>query len=494
VRLHDLVAGSGSAAAAPDPGPEIRGDADVEIGAVVIDHREVGPGSLFACIAGARHDGHDYAAEAVRNGAVACLVEYPVSVPVPQVRVPSVRAVVGPIAARLAGEPSRAMTVVGVTGTNGKTTTTTLVEGVAESSGRRTGVLGTVETRFAGVSEASAHTTPEAPALQDTLARMRTAGVEVVAMEVSSHALAQYRVDGTRFAAVAFTNLGHDHLDFHGTAEAYLAAKERLLRPDFTDRAAVNLDDPVGAAVAERAAAAGLAVRTFGRTPAAEVRAEDCTTGPDGSEFTLVTPTFRTRVHLGLAGAFNVANALAAAAVADLLDLPADAVVHGLAGARGVPGRMERVDGGRPCPVFVDYAHTPDALEAVLASARALVRGTGRVIVVFGCGGDRDRGKRPEMGAVAARRADVVFVTADNPRSERAETIAAEILTGIPAAASATVETDRRLAIRAALAEARPDDVVVIAGKGHETGQNVAGVTRPFDDRAEVRAALGECA
>ena len=494
MRLHDLLAGSGSADAVPGPDPEIRGDADVEVGAVVIDHREVVEGALFACIAGTRHDGHDHAVEAVRNGAVACLVERSVAVAVPQVRVPSVRAAVGPVAARLVGDPSRRMTVVGITGTNGKTTTSALVEAIAAAAGRRTGVLGTVETRFAGISEVSTHTTPEAPALQGTLARMQSAGVEVVAMEVSSHALAQYRVDGTRFAAVAFTNLGHDHLDFHGTTDAYLAAKERLIRPAFTDRAAVNLDDPRGAGVAERAAAAGLTVRTFGRTPSAEVRAEECTTGPDGSEFTLVTPSFRARVRIGLAGAFNVANALAAAAVADLLGVPADAVVAGLAEARGVPGRMERVDGGRPCPVFVDYAHTPDALEAVLVSARTLVRGSGRVIVVFGCGGDRDRGKRPEMGSVAARRADVVFVTADNPRSERAEVIAAEILAGIPAVVPTTVETDRRRAIRAALAEARPGDVVVIAGKGHETGQTVAGVTRPFDDRAEVRAALGECA
>lgn len=495
MRLHDLLTGSGSADAVPDPGieitGEITGDADVDVRSVVIDHRDVRDGALFCCVPGAQHDGHDYAPAAVAGGAVALLVERPLDLPVARVRVPSVRFAVGPLASRIWGDPSRAMTVIGITGTNGKTTTAALVEGIAVAAGCATGLLGTVATRFGAVEEVPVHTTAEAPALQQVLARMRDAGVDLVAMEVSSHALAQHRVDGTRFGAVAFTNLGRDHLDFHGTMGAYLEAKERLLRPAFTDRAAVNLDDPVGPEVARRAAAAGLEVRTFGCSSEADLRAEDPDFGPGGTEFTLVRSGRRTRVRVCLPGAFNVANALAAAALADLAELPGDAIRAGLAAVSAVPGRMERIDGADRGPIFVDYAHTPDALDAVLVAARRFVTGPGRVIVVFGCGGDRDRAKRPEMGAVAVRRADLVFVTSDNPRPERPEDIAAEIVAGMVSRASATVELDRREAIRSAIAAWRPGDVVVVAGKGHETGQTAAGETRPFDDRAEVRAALG---
>jgi UDP-N-acetylmuramoyl-L-alanyl-D-glutamate--2,6-diaminopimelate ligase len=483
VRLHDLLDDFDVV--------ELRGDRDVEVRAVGHDSRQVDEGTLFCCIPGQTVDGHGYAVAAERAGATAFLVERFIDVEGPQARVESVRATVGPIAARLLGDPSRAMTVLGVTGTNGKTTTCYLLEAIAVAAGRSFGVIGTVETRYAQRTEGLRHTTPEATELQALLARMRDAGVETVAMEVSSHALDQHRVDGTRFAVVCFTNLSQDHLDYHGTFEAYAAAKRRLFIPAFTDRAAVNVTTAIGRSIAADAVAGGLRVMTFAIEGAdADLSADAVELGARGTRFQLHDRNRgrKVSVALSLPGRFNVENALAAAATALLAGHDLDTVVSGLSTPLVVPGRMERVDNDRGLEVLVDYAHTPEALEQALAAARAIAAPEGRVIVVFGCGGDRDREKRPKMGA-ATRAADLAFLTSDNPRSEDAAVIAAEVVAGVPDRRP-FVELDRRAAIRDALAVARSGDVVLIAGKGHEQGQISAGVTVPFDDRAVAREEL----
>jgi UDP-N-acetylmuramoyl-L-alanyl-D-glutamate--2,6-diaminopimelate ligase len=487
VRLHDLLEDSGVV--------ELRGDRDVEVRAVGHDSRQVDEGTLFCCIPGQTVDGHDYAVAAERAGASAFLVEHFVDVDGPQARVASVRAAVGPIAARLLGDPSKAMTLLGVTGTNGKTTTCYLLESIAVAAGRSFGVIGTVETRYAQRSEGLRHTTPEATELQALLARMRDAGVETVAIEVSSHALDQHRVDGTRLAVVCFTNLSQDHLDYHGTFDAYAAAKRRLFTTAFADRAAVNVTRPIGRAVADDAAAGGLRVMTYaiedaGDASAADVYAYAVDLGPRGTRFQLHERATGREVGIALSlpGRFNVENALAAATTARLAGDDLDTIAAGLSAPLVVPGRMERVDNDRGLEVLVDYAHTPEALEQALAAARAIATPEGRVIVVFGCGGDRDREKRPKMGA-ATRAADLAVLTSDNPRSEDAATIAAEVVAGAPDG-RLVVELDRRVAIRDALAVARPGDVVLIAGKGHEQGQISAGVTVPFDDRTVAREEL----
>jgi UDP-N-acetylmuramoyl-L-alanyl-D-glutamate--2,6-diaminopimelate ligase len=488
--LHDLLEGlvfDGAEVV------EVRGDPSVEVRAAGHDSRQVDEGTLFCCIPGQTTDGHEHAAAAVRAGASALLVERFVDVDVPQARVTSVRAAVGPIAARLLGDPSRAMSVLGVTGTNGKTTTCYLLEAIAIAAGRSSGVIGTVETRYAQRTEGLRHTTPEATELQALLARMRDAGVETVAMEVSSHALDQHRVDGTRFAVACFTNLSQDHLDYHVTLEAYVAAKRRLFTPLFTDRAAVNVTTPIGRTIAADATALGLQVVTFAIEPEthdADVRADAVEVGARGTRFQL-HDTLSGRnlsVQISLPGRFNVENALAAAATALMAGDDLDTVVAGLQAPLVVPGRMERVDNERGLEVLVDYAHTPAALEQALAAARSIAAPEGRVIVVFGCGGDRDREKRPKMGAVT-RVADLAVLTSDNPRSEDAAAIAADVVAGVPDR-RLVVQLDRRAAIRDALAVARAGDVVLIAGKGHEQGQVSAGVTVPFDDRTVAREEL----
>jgi UDP-N-acetylmuramoyl-L-alanyl-D-glutamate--2,6-diaminopimelate ligase len=382
-----------------------------------------------------------------------------------------------PLADAFFGRPSDALRIAGVTGTNGKTTTTFLIRSMLEAAGARCGLLGTVQQVVGGTTEPVARTTPEAIDLQRTLRRMLDAGDSACSMEVSSHALALHRVDGVRFAAVCFTNLSQDHLDFHPSMEEYFAAKARLFEGGWP--AAANVDDPYG-----RRLHADL---TFGVEQAADVTARAVELRPDRTAFTLVTPAGTTDVETRLRGPFNVSNALAAAAVGVLLGLPLEAIVAGLAAVPGVPGRMEPVDAGQAFQVLVDYAHTPEALDVVLAAARDIAEG--RVIAVFGCGGDRDRTKRAPMGAIAARRADLVIVTSDNPRSEDPDAIIAEILAGT--GRPVTVEPDRRRAIGLAVSEARPGDVVVIAGKGHEQGQERGGIVTPFDDRAVAREALG---
>ena len=449
---------------------EVRGDASVEITGVTHDSRLVQPGSLFCCVPGRVSDGHDHAPAAVAAGASALLCERVLDLAAAEVVVADARAAMGPVAAAFHGHPSRAMDVVGVTGTNGKTTTTWLLRAILEHAGRPTGVIGTLD---------GTRTTPEATDLQARLAGLRDEGMTAVAMEVSSHALALDRVAGTRFRVAVFTNLSQDHLDFHESMEDYFAAKARLFEPSLADTAVVNVDDPRGMLLLRAAH-----VPTTGYSVRSDV--EDLVLGAASS-----TGTWRgRRLVVPLGGEFNVANALAALSAATLLGVDEDTALAGLASAPAVPGRFERVETGRGFGVVVDFAHTPDGVEQLLRAARA-VTPDGRVIVVLGAGGDKDRQKRPLMGEAAARLADVVVVTSDNPRSEDPAAIAEAVRSGTTAGrADVRVELDRRAAIAAALAEAQDGDLVVVAGKGHETTQIIGDRVLPFDDREVVRDVL----
>jgi UDP-N-acetylmuramoyl-L-alanyl-D-glutamate--2,6-diaminopimelate ligase len=463
---------------------ELSGDAHVDVADIVLDSRRAHQGALFCCVPGSHFDGHDLAAGAVDAGAVALLTERTVPVPVPQARVRAVREAVGPLASRLHGDPSRDLRVLGVTGTNGKTTTTYLLEAITRAALERSGLIGTSGARIGDEPEPLDFTTPEAPDLQALFARMRDASVRTVAMEVSSHSLAQRRVDGTHFAVGCFTNLSRDHLDFHGSLDAYLAAKARLF--DLSERGVVNIGDPAGAELVERAA---IPLVSYGASPDAAIRMRDLSSGRDGSSFVIEHGGSEFDVHTPLLGVFNAVNALAAAATALVAGFDERPIAEGIAGMVSVPGRFEQIDGRRGFSVFVDYAHSPGALATALDTARDLT--DGRVLAVFGCGGDRDRDKRPEMGAAVGERADVVVLTSDNSRSEDPATIAADAARGLDARGSSyTIELDRRLAIRTALAEARPGDVVMILGKGAEQGQEAAGSVQPFDDRTVAREEL----
>jgi UDP-N-acetylmuramoyl-L-alanyl-D-glutamate--2,6-diaminopimelate ligase len=476
---------------------DVVGDPSIDVGWVTHDSRRVRPGALFACLPGQRTDGHEHAVAALDAGAVAFLVERRLHLVegghrVTEVLVPSTRAAIGPVAARFHDRPSTSLSCVGITGTNGKTTTTYLLEAIGTAAGRRVGIIGTTGAHIDGTPVALEHTTPEATDLQALLARMREARVALVAMEVSSHALAQRRVDGTRFAVACFTNLSHEHLDYHGDLEEYFEAKARLFTPAFTANAAVNVDDPYGRRLRDRAIADGLDVVSYGLdTRRADVVATDIVVEPGGTRFTLRDERAGTtaQTHIGLLGRHNVANALAAAASARAADLPFDVVVGAMSDVATVPGRLEPVDRGQPFMVLVDYAHSPDALTRALEAARELASGR-RVILVFGCGGDRDRAKRPVMGEIAARGADVAIVTSDNPRSEGPSDIVDEVIAAVRDSSVVRIEVDRRAAIEAAIGEARPGDVVLIAGKGHETGQTAEGVTIAFDDRVVAAETL----
>ena len=491
--------------------------AAVEIDGLAYDSRRVQPGTLFFCVPGEHSDGHDHAAQAVAAGAAALVVERPLGLGVPEVLVPSARAAEGPVAARFYGDPSATLEVVGVTGTNGKTTTAYLVRALLEAGGRRCGLLGTVTSVVGGEERPVSRTTPEAIDLQAALRAMLDGGERACAMEVSSHALELGRADGVRFAAGVFTNLTQDHLDFHGTMEEYFQAKRRMFVPTPPGVSVVNVDDPYGRRLAaelpeavtfavEGAGEAFVPTRTLdGHSPPEDVasRATYRATGVrcdfHGCRFTLHTPEGRREVTLPLPGRFNAANALGALTVVHSLGVDLDTLVTALERGVSIPGRFEPVDEGQEFAVLVDYAHTPDSLENVLRAAHEVAEG--RVICVFGAGGDRDRGKRPLMGEVAARLADVAIVTSDNPRSEDPEAIVAEIVAGVErrgsppahAAGMPPVQTlvDRRAAIDRAIVAAQPGDVVVIAGKGHEQGQEFAGgVKVPFDDVKIAREAL----
>lgn len=440
----------------------------VDVTSVVHDTRAVTEGALFCCVPGERVDGHDLVGEAAAAGASALLVERTVDSALPQLVAPSVRDAMGPVADAFWAHPSESLTVVGVTGTSGKTTTTHLLHAIFVAHGWPSSVLGTLS---------GPRTTPEAPELQAHLASERDAGRRAIAMEVSSHALAMGRVAATRFAVAVFTNLSHDHLDFHRDLDDYFEAKATLFTPRFSEAAVVNLDDARGRELAAREA-----VPTIGYSLA---DASDLELGPTSTRF-----RWRGRdVSLPLGGRFNVSNALAAATAAAHLGIDPAAIADGLSQAPPVPGRFEPVDEGQPFAVLVDYAHKPGALEGALAAAREVAPG-GRVIVVLGAGGDRDTSKRPEMGEVAARLADRVVLTSDNPRSEDPLAIIDAIRAGMPPDAPVAVEPDRAAAIGLAVAEAGPGDVVVIAGKGHEAVQVVGDRTLDLDDRTVAHEAL----
>jgi UDP-N-acetylmuramoyl-L-alanyl-D-glutamate--2,6-diaminopimelate ligase len=465
-------------------GARIAGDAGVEVSSLAYDSRRVAPGTLFFCVRGAKRDGHDLAGEAVEAGAVALVVERELEVDVPQIVVADSRAAMAPLAARFWGDPTSELRVVGVTGTNGKTTTAFLVREILEAAGLRCGLLGTVKQVVAGVEEEVERTTPEAIDLQATFRRMLDGGDRACAMEVSSHALALRRADAIRFEVALFTNLTQDHLDFHADMEEYFEAK-RLLFEASPGTSIVNVDDAYGRRLAGEFEC--LAFSADGGE--ADFSAGDVRFDAGGASFTASTPTGDVEVRTRLPGHFNVANALGALAAAAALGIEPDAAAATLARAAPVPGRFEPVDEGQGFAVVVDYAHTPDSLENVLRAARRLTGG--RLIAVLGAGGDRDRGKRPLMGRAAAELADLAVVTSDNPRSEDPDAIVAEILTGTEGGAEVAVEVDRRAAIALALRRARAGDLVVIAGKGHEQGQEFEGGRKiPFDDREVAREEL----
>jgi UDP-N-acetylmuramoyl-L-alanyl-D-glutamate--2,6-diaminopimelate ligase len=458
--------------------------ADVEIAALAYDSRQVVPGSLFFCVPGARLDGHDLAPQAIAAGATALVVERPLGLGVPELLVDSVRAAMAPLAVRFYGDPSATLRVLGVTGTNGKTTSAFLLAALLEASGEPCGLLGTVKSVIGGREHPVIHTTPEAIDLQASFRAMLDAGDRACAMEVSSHALSLHRVDGTRFAAALFTNLTRDHLDFHATMEEYFAAKRRLFQPP-PPISVINTDDGYG----RRLAAEIPGAVTFGLNGDADYGARDLQFGVAGSSFVAITPEGELELQTRLPGSFNVLNVLGAVATAHALGVPLALLAASLPAVTPAPGRFQALDEGQPFTVLIDYAHTPDSLENVLHAARSL--GDGRLLSVFGCGGDRDRGKRPHMGAISARLADLTIVTSDNPRSESPDAIVEEILTGAGGSNSVEAIVDRVQAIERAVALAADGDVVVIAGKGHEQGQEFAdGRKVPFDDAQVARAAL----
>ncbi|MBV8490206.1 MAG: UDP-N-acetylmuramoyl-L-alanyl-D-glutamate--2,6-diaminopimelate ligase [Candidatus Eremiobacteraeota bacterium] len=463
---------------------QVNGDVARLITGIELDSRRVRPGALFVALRGEHSDGHDHVAAAIANGALAIVVEEARAPRVPPhvtvIHVPDTRRALSPLAAAYHGDPSERLDVVGVTGTNGKTTTTRMIASILERAGKPCGVIGTVGAELGSRQWKLAHTTPLPPELHGLLAEMLAGGAAAVAMEVSSHALALDRVDDVRFCVAALTNVTRDHLDFHETLEAYAAAKRRLF--GMAPVAVLNADDDHGRRWATDLFARGTKVVTYGESASADVRATQIELAPDGSRFAAGGTTFEVRIP----GRFNVANALAAIAVARELGVDDAASAQGLAALVRVPGRMEHVRGAG-IDVVVDYSHTPDSLENALSSLRET--SSGKVAVVFGCGGDRDRGKRPQMGAVAARLADRIYVTNDNPRSESAQAIADAIVGGL-GERDYVVELDRRSAIRRAVDEAAEGDVVLIAGKGHEAYQIVGDTVLPFDDVAVAREAL----
>lgn len=460
--------------------------ADTMVTGVAFRADEVFEGDVFFCVRGAVHDGHDFAGAARDKGAAALVVERVLpGIELPQYLVADTRIALGFAAAEFWGHPSESMLVFGVTGTNGKTTTTYLLDSVLRAAGHRTGIIGTVETRIGDERLPATRTTPESSEVQALLARMRDAGVTAVSMEVSSHAIDLHRVDAVVFAAVGFTNLTQDHLDYHGTLAEYAEVKKRLFTEFSTSGRVIDTDDEFGATMATQFTDA----ITVGRQNGVTVQATDEASSSAGTRFGLVTTSGRATVELPLAGAYNVNNALMAAGCALSAGVALPTVVAGLEAAPQVPGRLERIDEGQPFSVLVDYAHTPDSLDKASAAVKRVT--SGRTIVVFGCGGDRDPSKRPLMAAAAARHADVVIITSDNPRSEDPAAIIAQIVPGLAdTSVDYEVEVDRRLAILRALASAAPGDSVLIAGKGHEDYQIFADRTVHFDDREIAREGL----
>ncbi len=461
---------------------------DVVVSSLTFDNRLVGPGTLFFCVPGFTRDGHDFAADAVARGAVGLVVERPLGLGVPELQVESVRAAMAGIAARFYGDPTAKLKVAGITGTNGKTTSAFLTRALLEGAGLSTGLLGTVKSVVGGEERTVVRTTPEAIDLQRTFREMLDAGDRACAMEISSHALELRRADAVHVAAAVFTNLTQDHLDFHPTMEDYFQAKRLLFASPLTDVKIVNADDPYGRRLIEE-----FDCVTFAIEAEADYRAVDVATDSTGCDFIAVTPDGEFPARVPIPGRFNVLNALGAWAAARALGAAVETIPDSLAFAATAPGRFQPIEAGQPFGVVVDYAHKPDALEQVLLAARELA--SGKLIVVVGAGGDRDRGKRPIMGEIAARLADVALITSDNPRSEAPEAIIDEIVAGIPASPHALVErdADRRASIVRAIGMAEAGDVVVIAGKGHEQGQEFEnGRKEPFDDSEVAREAIAE--
>jgi UDP-N-acetylmuramoyl-L-alanyl-D-glutamate--2,6-diaminopimelate ligase len=474
MRLDDVVTG-------------VPADArDVEVSQLAYDSRAVTPGALYFCVPGYTRDGHEFAPDAVARGAVALVVQRPLGLGVPEAVVQDVRSAMAPAAARFYGDPTAGLQVAGITGTNGKTTTAFLVRALLQAAGRQTGLLGTVTSVIGGIEHPVERTTPEAIDLQRAFRSMLDAGDVACSMEVSSHALELHRADAIHFAVAIFTNLTQDHLDFHPTMEAYFQAKRRLFVDARPTRAVINIDDACGA----RLAAELDDPLTFALDRQAAFRALKVRTGLAGSRFAVDAPDGRLELITPLRGRFNVYNVLGAFAAARAIGVPLDTAAAAIETVHEVPGRFQPVDEGQDFAVLVDYAHTPDSLENVLSAARGLARG--RLHLVFGAGGDRDRGKRPVMGEIASRLADRVIVTSDNPRSEDPEAIIDEILAGIgPAHSDVEHNVDRREAIVQAIAGAAAGDVVVIAGKGHEQGQEFEGGRKvPFDDATVAREVL----
>jgi UDP-N-acetylmuramoyl-L-alanyl-D-glutamate--2,6-diaminopimelate ligase len=468
----------------------------VEVTGLSLSSQRVRPGDIYAALPGSKVHGAAYAADAIAAGAVAILTDEDGAAAIGDTGTPLLvlddpRSVLGRLAAMLYDDPAGALTLMAVTGTQGKTTTTRLLEGGLLAAGVPAAVIGTLGTRIAGQDVKSTLTTPEAPDLHALFAVMVEQGVTACAMEVSSHALVMGRVDGVVFDVAAFLNLGRDHLDFHKDVEDYFTAKASLFTPERSGRGLTNVDDAYGRRLL---AEASVPMATFSPSGAeADWRATHVSLEPNGSGFTVITPGGdQIPAWVSLTGAFNVGNALCAIALAGEAGLDPRAVADGIARSGGVPGRLERIDAGQEFLAIVDYAHKPDAVEAALAALRPLTRG--RLLLVIGAGGDRDTGKRPVMGEIGARLADVLVVTDDNPRTEEPAAIRAAILSGTETAGGAEVLEigDRREAIRRAVAMAGPGDTLVIAGKGHETGQEIDGTVHPFDDRDELRAALAD--
>ena len=462
---------------------EVTGARSVAIGDLAYDTRKVSQGALFFCVPGERVDGHDLAWEAIERGAAALVVERRLDVGVPQLVVENVRAAMAVAADAFFGEPTKELEIAGVTGTNGKTTTAFLLHSMLAVAGRNPGLVGTVRWIVGGEKRPAPFTTPEAIELQRLFREMVDAGDRSAAVEASSHGAAFRRLDRVRFDALVFTNLTQDHLDLHGTLEEYYRAKRRLFVGPQPPPAAVNVGDGWGKRLAAELAETHRApLVTFGLAEEAELRPEGLELGASGSRFR----AGGIEIETPLRGSFNVENVLGAVAAGVLLDLDEESIKDGIARVHEIPGRFEAIDAGQPFAVVVDYAHTPDSLETVLRAARGL--GDGRVIVVFGVGGDRDRGKRPLMGKIAAEHADIAIVTSDNPRSEDPLAIIRDVLQG--SGVDVEIDPDRRSAIQRAVALAEAGDVLVIAGKGHEQGQEISGSVHPFDDRAVVREAL----
>ncbi|MFC7748670.1 UDP-N-acetylmuramoyl-L-alanyl-D-glutamate--2,6-diaminopimelate ligase [Paenibacillus thermoaerophilus] len=478
----------------------LEGSGDVSVGGIAIDNRQVRPGDLFICIPGAKFDGHDFAADAVKAGAVAVVAERDVDVPVPKLFVRDARRALPALAAHLYGYPSRELSLVAITGTNGKTTTSFLLERILADAGRTTGLMGNIGMKIGDrFIRKEGINTRESHDLQRALREMRDAGVDVCVMEATSQGLHKGRMIGCNIRTAVFTNLTQDHLDYHGTMDAYMQAKGLLFarmgnadgdRPKY---AVLNGDDPASDYFRSVTAAETV---TYGLSPHCDVRADNVRLEAGGTAFD-VTAFGETRTaRIRLIGLFNVYNALAAVTAALLEGVPLDGALASLAGIPSVEGRMETVDEGQPYLVVVDYAHTPDGLYNALNALREVARR--RILTVFGCGGDRDRSKRPIMGEIAARYSDYVVVTSDNPRYEDPEAILRDIEPGIlrveGSAGRYALVADRRAAIEKAVEMASPEDVVLIAGKGHETYQTVRGVSLPFDDREVARAAIRKAA